>query len=83
MIFGPEKKEFSGGCRKLHSEEFHNLYSLPNSNRMAKSRMTRAEHVVRMGVKRYKFTGKALMWESLNVEVHLEDLSIDGRIIFK
>jgi hypothetical protein len=28
-IFGPKRDEVTGGWRKLHNEEFHNLYSLP------------------------------------------------------
>jgi hypothetical protein len=26
-IFGPKRDEVTGGWRKLHNEEFHNLYS--------------------------------------------------------
>jgi hypothetical protein len=43
--------EVRGGWRKLHNEEFHNLYSSPSIIRMAKSRIMRwARHVARMGV---------------------------------
>jgi hypothetical protein len=28
-IFGPKKDEVTGGWRKMHSEELHNLYSSP------------------------------------------------------
>jgi hypothetical protein len=43
----------TGGWRKLHNEELHNLYSSPSIIRMIKSRRMRwAEHVARMGVKR-------------------------------
>jgi hypothetical protein len=39
-IFGPKRDEVSGGCRKQHSEELHNLYFSPNILviRMIKSR---------------------------------------------
>jgi len=29
-ILGPKREEVKGGWRKLHSEELHDLYSLPN-----------------------------------------------------
>jgi hypothetical protein len=46
-IFGPKRDEMMGDLRKLHNEEFHNLYSSPNIIRMFKSRrMTWAGHVV-------------------------------------
>jgi hypothetical protein len=51
-IFGP-KREVTGDWRKLHNEEFRNLYSSPNIIRMIKSRRMRwARHVTRMGEKR-------------------------------
>jgi hypothetical protein len=28
-IFGPKREEVTGGWRKLHNEELHNLYSSP------------------------------------------------------
>jgi hypothetical protein len=43
----------TGGWRKLHNEELHNLYSSPNIIRIIKSRRMRwAVHVARMGEKR-------------------------------
>jgi hypothetical protein len=52
-IFGPKTAEVTGGWRKLHNEELHNLCPSPSIIRMSKSRkMRRAEHVVRMGAKR-------------------------------
>jgi hypothetical protein len=49
-IFGPKRDEVMGDWRKLHNEELHNLYSLPNIIRMIKSmRMIWAGHVARMG----------------------------------
>jgi hypothetical protein len=44
-IFGLKNHEVTGGWRKLHNEELHNLYSSPNI-RMTKSRRMRwAGHV--------------------------------------
>jgi hypothetical protein len=40
-IFGSKRNEMTGGWRKLHNKELHNLYSSPNIIRMIKSRRTR------------------------------------------
>jgi hypothetical protein len=37
-ISGPNREGFAGGCRRLHSEELHNLYTSPNIVRVTKSR---------------------------------------------
>jgi hypothetical protein len=37
-IFGPKRDEVTGGWRKLHNEELHNLYSSASIIRMIKSR---------------------------------------------
>jgi hypothetical protein len=39
--FGPKRDEMTGGWRKLHNEELHNLYSSPSIIRMIKSRRMR------------------------------------------
>jgi hypothetical protein len=47
------RDEVTRGWRKLHNEEFHNLYSSPSIVRMIKSRSMRwAGHAVRIGEKR-------------------------------
>jgi hypothetical protein len=52
IIFGPKRDEVTGGWRKLHNEELHNLYSSPNIIRMINSRRMRLTgHVARMGEK--------------------------------
>jgi hypothetical protein len=38
-IFGPKRDEVTGGLRKLHNEEIHNLYSSPSIIRVMKSRV--------------------------------------------
>jgi hypothetical protein len=44
--------EVTGGWRKLHNEEFHNLYSSPSIIRMIKSRWLKlVGHEARMGEK--------------------------------
>jgi hypothetical protein len=48
-IFVPKRDEMTGGLRKLHNEELHNLYSSPNIIKMVKSRRMRwAGYVTRM-----------------------------------
>jgi hypothetical protein len=52
-IFGPKRDGVTGGWRKLHNEELHNLYSSPSIIRIKKSKMMRwVGHVARMGEKR-------------------------------
>jgi hypothetical protein len=51
--FGPKRDEVTGGWRKLHNEELHNLYSSPSIIRMVKFRRMRwTGHVARMGRRR-------------------------------
>jgi hypothetical protein len=48
-----KRDKVTGDWRKLHNEEFHKFYSLPNTVRMIKSRRMRwTGHVARMGEKR-------------------------------
>jgi len=47
--FGPKRDEVTAEWRKLHNEEFNDLYSLLNIVRVIKSRRIRwAGHVARM-----------------------------------
>jgi hypothetical protein len=53
-IFGPKRDEVTGGWRKLHNEELHNLYSSPSTYliRMNKLRRMRlAGRVAQMSEK--------------------------------
>jgi hypothetical protein len=47
-IFGQKRDEVTGGWRKMHNEELHNLYPLPSIIKMIKSRRrdVHAGHVV-------------------------------------
>jgi hypothetical protein len=52
-IFEPKRDGVTGGWRKLHNEELHNLFSSPSIIRIIKLRRMRwAGHVARMGEKR-------------------------------
>jgi hypothetical protein len=52
-IFGPKRDEVTGGWRKLHNEELHNLHFSPSIIRVTKSSRFRwAGHAARMGEKR-------------------------------
>jgi hypothetical protein len=89
-IFEPRRDEVTGDWRKLHNEELHNLYSLPNI--MIKSRRMRwAGHVARMGETRnaYKILvgnpeGKRPLerrrrrWVD-NIKMDLREIGWDGR----
>jgi hypothetical protein len=51
-IFGPKIDEVTGGWRKLHNEELHNLYCNCVISLIESRRMRWAGHVARMGEKR-------------------------------
>ena len=40
-LFGPERDEVTGECRKLHNEELYGLYTSPNIVRVIKPRRMR------------------------------------------
>jgi hypothetical protein len=50
IIFGPKREEVTGGWRRLHNEELHNLYASPNIIRVIKSRRIRwMDHIACIG----------------------------------
>jgi hypothetical protein len=52
-IFGPKRDGVTGGWRKLHNEDLHNLYSSPSIIRIIKVEEDEVGgHVTRMGEKR-------------------------------
>jgi hypothetical protein len=55
-IFGPKRNEVTGGWRKLHNDELHNLYSSSSIIQTIKSRRMRcAGYVAGMGEKRHAY----------------------------
>jgi hypothetical protein len=77
-IFGPKRDEATGEWRRLHNEEFNDLYSSPNTIRIIKLRRMRwAGHVECMGEKVH--TG--FWWGDLREGDHLGDPCVDGRIL--
>jgi hypothetical protein len=82
-IFGPKRDEVTGGWRKLHKEEPHNLYSSPSTSiiRIIKSRrMMWAVHVARMW-RRGLHIG--YWWESQKESDHWEEEDVGGWTILK
>jgi hypothetical protein len=56
-IFGLKRDEVTGGRRKLHDEELHNLYASPSRTGVIKSRrMTWARHVAQVGEKKNAYS---------------------------
>ncbi|PNF19216.1 hypothetical protein B7P43_G08967, partial [Cryptotermes secundus] len=74
-IFGPKRDEVTGGWRKLHNEELHNLYSSPSIIRIIKpKRMKWAGYVARIWEKKNAYRilvekpeGKRTIGKLLNV----------------
>jgi hypothetical protein len=84
----------TGGCRKLHNEELHDMYCSPSIIRMIKSRrMSLAGNVARMGEKRNAYVYSILeenpegkrplgrprrRWVD-NIKMGLREIGWDGR----
>ena len=80
-VFGPKRDQVTGEWRKLHNEELSDLYPLPNTVRVVKSRRMRwAGHVARMGEGRG--VHKVLVGKPEGKRP-LGDPDADGRIILR
>jgi hypothetical protein len=70
-ISGPKRDEVTGGWRKLHNEELHNLYPSPSIIRIIKLRRMRwAGHI-------------GYWWTSHKERDHWEDQDVGGWTILK
>ena len=79
-IFSRKRDEVTREWIILHNEELNDLYSSPNIVRMIKSRRMRwAGHVARMG--RRGLYG--VLMGKPEGKNHLEDPSVDGRVILR
>jgi hypothetical protein len=80
-IFGPKRDTVIGEWRGLYKEEQYDLYSLPNTIRVIKSRKMRwTGYVARIGKEELH---KGVWWRNLRETDHLDDLGINRRIILK
>ena len=79
-IFGPKRDEVTREWRKLHNDDLNNLYSSPNIVLVIRSRMRWAGHVVRIGGEERRVV---FWWGNPRERDHLEDPSVDGRIMLR
>jgi len=79
-IFRPKRDELTRGGRRLHNKELNDLYSSSNIRVIKSKRMRWAEHVARNEERRGVHR---VWWGNLRKRDHLEDPSVDGRIILR
>jgi hypothetical protein len=77
-IFGLKRDEVTAEWRKLHNEEFDDLYSTSNIARMIKSRRMRG-----VGPDHVWGAYTEFWWRNPKERHHLENPGIDGWIILK
>jgi hypothetical protein len=70
-FFPPTRAEVIGKWRRLHNEEFHDLYSSPNIIRVIKSRISWVGNVARM---EDRYIGS--WWGHLRERDHLDEVGM-------
>jgi len=80
-IFWPKREEVRGEWRQLHNEEINDLHCSPNILQVIKSLRMRWTGHVALWWKTEACAG--FWWGNLRERDHLEDLSLDRRIILK
>jgi hypothetical protein len=75
-IFRPKKYEVTGGWRKLHNEELHDLYSSPSISRIIKSRRMRWAGLVTL--MRAKRSAYRLLVRKPKEKDHWEEQDVGG-----
>ena len=80
-IFGPKRDEVTREWRKLHNEELNDLYCSPTMILVIKKKMRWAGHVACVGERRGVY--RVLVGKPERERDHLEDCSVDGRIILR
>jgi hypothetical protein len=80
-IFGPKRDEVTGGLRKLHNEELHNLYSSRSIIRIMKVKEDEMGRACSTnGEKRNAYR---ILWEIQKERDHWEDQDVGGWTILK
>jgi hypothetical protein len=78
--YGPKREEVTGGWRRLHNKDLHNLYASPNIRVIISRRLHWMGHVVCMGELR---NPHRILAENVNGRDNMEDLHVDGRILLE
>jgi hypothetical protein len=65
-IFGPKRDEVTGGWRKLHNEQLHNLYSSPGVIRTNNSRRRPLRRLIRRWENNINRDLREIEWDSMD-----------------
>jgi hypothetical protein len=79
--FEPKRDEVTGEWRKLHNEELNDLYFTPNFSPFGKSNQGDGRCTQHVWARKEVHTGYC--WGNVEERGHLEDPTVDRRIILK